>query len=278
MAEAATLSGRNGGAQPGERAARGRAEWAGGGGALAVEGLSHSFGKRKALDEVELRDRARQLHRAARPERRRQDHAVQPDHPALQQPQRQHPDLGTDVRARPSRALAALGVVFQQRTIDLDLTVMQNLRYAAGLQGLPRAARAAARRGRARALRAERARRRQGPRAVRRPAAPGRDRRALFTGRSSAARRADRRPRHRLAPGDPRARARASAPGAARRAVGDPSDRRGGAEDQVIVLPSGPHPGARRRRRICAEAKAATCAARSPSSPRRRHERGPGPR
>ena len=70
--------------------------------ALEVEGLSHSFGQRKALDEVELRDRARQLHRAARPERRRQDHAVQPDHPALQQPQRQHPDL------RHRRARAAL--------------------------------------------------------------------------------------------------------------------------------------------------------------------------
>ena len=47
--------------------------------------------------------------------------------------------FGVDVRARPSRALAALGVVFQQRTIDLDLSVMQNLLYAAGLQGLARA-------------------------------------------------------------------------------------------------------------------------------------------
>ena len=37
-----------------------------------------------------------------------------------------------------SRALAPLGVVFQQPTLDLDLTVKQNLRYFAALRGLGR--------------------------------------------------------------------------------------------------------------------------------------------
>src|SRR3990172_8804296 len=37
-----------------------------------------------------------------------------------------------------SRALAPLGVVFQQPTLDLDLTVKQNLRYFAALRGLKR--------------------------------------------------------------------------------------------------------------------------------------------
>jgi ABC-2 type transport system ATP-binding protein len=37
-----------------------------------------------------------------------------------------------------ARALAPLGVVFQQPTLDLDLTVKQNLRYFAALRGLPR--------------------------------------------------------------------------------------------------------------------------------------------
>ena len=37
------------------------------------------------------------------------------------------------------RALEPLGVVFQQPTLDLDLTVRQNLRYFAALRGLPRA-------------------------------------------------------------------------------------------------------------------------------------------
>ena len=37
------------------------------------------------------------------------------------------------------KALEPLGVVFQQPTLDLDLTVRQNLRYFAALRGLPRA-------------------------------------------------------------------------------------------------------------------------------------------
>jgi len=37
---------------------------------------------------------------------------------------------------RPGQALARLGVVFQQSTLDLDLTVGQNLRYAAALHGI----------------------------------------------------------------------------------------------------------------------------------------------
>ena len=43
---------------------------------------------------------------------------------------------GFDLRKRSSQALARLGVVFQQPTLDLDLSVMQNLRYHAALHGL----------------------------------------------------------------------------------------------------------------------------------------------
>lgn len=45
---------------------------------------------------------------------------------------------GHDLKDAPRRALAALGVVFQQPTLDLDLTVRQNLMYFAALHGLPR--------------------------------------------------------------------------------------------------------------------------------------------
>ncbi len=49
---------------------------------------------------------------------------------------------GHDVRRTPGEALQRLGVVFQQRTLDLDLTVMQNLLYHAALHGFtPREAR-----------------------------------------------------------------------------------------------------------------------------------------
>jgi ABC-2 type transport system ATP-binding protein len=43
---------------------------------------------------------------------------------------------GFDLRATPTRALRRMGVVFQQPTLDLDLTVRQNLGYFASLQGL----------------------------------------------------------------------------------------------------------------------------------------------
>ncbi|GAW85328.1 ABC-2 type transport system ATP-binding protein [Bathymodiolus platifrons methanotrophic gill symbiont] len=43
---------------------------------------------------------------------------------------------GFNIQKRPLKALAQLGVVFQQTTLDLDLTVQQNLRYHAALQGI----------------------------------------------------------------------------------------------------------------------------------------------
>ena len=45
---------------------------------------------------------------------------------------------GQDLKANPRRALARMGVVFQQSTLDLDLTVRQNLLYHAALHGLGR--------------------------------------------------------------------------------------------------------------------------------------------
>lgn len=43
---------------------------------------------------------------------------------------------GHDLAQNPRAALAQIGVVFQQQTLDLDMTVLQNLRYFAALQGL----------------------------------------------------------------------------------------------------------------------------------------------
>ncbi len=48
--------------------------------------------------------------------------------------------FGFDMRQHPAQALARIGVVFQQPTLDPDLTVMQNLRYHGGLHGLAPAA------------------------------------------------------------------------------------------------------------------------------------------
>jgi len=46
--------------------------------------------------------------------------------------------MGHDLRSQAPRALAHLGVVFQQPALDLDLSVRANLRFHADLHGLPR--------------------------------------------------------------------------------------------------------------------------------------------
>lgn len=45
---------------------------------------------------------------------------------------------GIDLQGNSCKALARLGVVFQQATLDLDLSVAQNLRYHAALHGMGR--------------------------------------------------------------------------------------------------------------------------------------------
>lgn len=50
---------------------------------------------------------------------------------------------GCDLRRQPGAALARLGVVFQSRALDADLTVRQNLAYHAALHGIGRRAAAA---------------------------------------------------------------------------------------------------------------------------------------
>lgn len=45
---------------------------------------------------------------------------------------------GFDARRSPGEALARLGVVFQTRALDTDLTLRQNLRYHAALHGIAR--------------------------------------------------------------------------------------------------------------------------------------------
>lgn len=44
--------------------------------------------------------------------------------------------FGEDLHRDPGAALSRLGIVFQQRTLDLDLTVTQNLHYQGALHGM----------------------------------------------------------------------------------------------------------------------------------------------
>jgi len=45
--------------------------------------------------------------------------------------------LGHDIRHRPTEALAGIGIVFQQATLDLDLSVLANLSFHTRLHGMP---------------------------------------------------------------------------------------------------------------------------------------------
>jgi ABC-2 type transport system ATP-binding protein len=45
--------------------------------------------------------------------------------------------FGNDLKKSPLSAMASMGIVFQQQTLDLDLTIRQNLKYFAALHGLP---------------------------------------------------------------------------------------------------------------------------------------------
>jgi ABC-2 type transport system ATP-binding protein len=107
--------------------------------ALEVSGLSHSFGQRKALDEVGFTIAPGSFTVLLGQNGAGKTTLFSLITRLYSNKSGSIRIFGIDVRARPSRALAALGVVFQQRTIDLDLTVMQNLLYAAGLQGIARA-------------------------------------------------------------------------------------------------------------------------------------------
>ncbi len=46
--------------------------------------------------------------------------------------------MGHDMRRDPAPALAMLGIVFQQPTLDLELSVTANLLFHAGIHGIPR--------------------------------------------------------------------------------------------------------------------------------------------
>jgi ABC-2 type transport system ATP-binding protein len=104
--------------------------------ALEVAGLSHSFGPRKALDGVSFAVPAGGFAVLLG-----QNGAGKTTLFSLVTRLYDHRSgavrvYGHEVRGEPAAALALMGVVFQQRTLDLDLSVRQNLRYHAALHGM----------------------------------------------------------------------------------------------------------------------------------------------
>jgi ABC-2 type transport system ATP-binding protein len=108
--------------------------------ALEVVGISHAFGPRKVLNEVSFSLKPGEFTALLGPNgagkttlfsliTRLYDHRSG----AIRV-------FGTALKDAPSRALSRMGIVFQQPTLDLDLTIEQNLLYHGSLHGLGRGA------------------------------------------------------------------------------------------------------------------------------------------
>src|SRR5258708_7930275 len=104
--------------------------------ALSIEGVSHCYGARKALDNVSVSVAPGRfvallgLNGAGKStlfSLVTRLFAIQTGRIRL---------FGHDVIRQPGEALRLLGVVFQPRTLDLDLSVLQNLTYHAALHGI----------------------------------------------------------------------------------------------------------------------------------------------
>ncbi len=105
---------------------------------LVVEGLSHTFGERHALRNVSF-----QVNRGERTMLLGLNGAGKTTLFSLITRLYNHRSgsiriFGWEIKHKPSEALARLGVVFQLPTLDLELSVAQNLYYHAALHGLPR--------------------------------------------------------------------------------------------------------------------------------------------
>jgi ABC-2 type transport system ATP-binding protein len=106
--------------------------------ALEVEHLAFAYGPRKALDDVSFRVRQGECAILLGPNGAGKTTLFSLITRLYDAPVGRIAIAGRSLRKDSCAALARLGVVFQQPTLDLDLTVVQNLRYFAALHGIGR--------------------------------------------------------------------------------------------------------------------------------------------
>jgi len=103
---------------------------------LSVRDLSFSYGSKQALDRVSFEIPSGAFCALLGPNGAGKSTLFGLLTRLFTTPQGEITVAGHDLRAAPRSALAEIGVVFQQSTLDLSLTVDRNLKYFAALQGL----------------------------------------------------------------------------------------------------------------------------------------------
>ncbi|MEL6958453.1 MAG: ABC transporter ATP-binding protein [Pseudomonadota bacterium] len=103
---------------------------------LEATGLTYSYGPKQALEDVSFSVRSGSFCALLGPNGAGKSTLFNLLTRLFVAPEGQIVIAGHDLRVSPRAALAELGIVFQQTTLDLDLTVQQNLSYFAALHGL----------------------------------------------------------------------------------------------------------------------------------------------
>jgi ABC-2 type transport system ATP-binding protein len=106
--------------------------------ALLVRGISHRFGAKLALDDVSLAVPRGAFVVLLGPNGAGKSTLFALVTRLYDSVSGEVRILGHDVRRHPTAALRQLGVVFQSRSLDSDLSLLQNLTYHASLHGISR--------------------------------------------------------------------------------------------------------------------------------------------
>jgi ABC-2 type transport system ATP-binding protein len=104
--------------------------------ALSIQGLSFSYSGKKALDQVDFDIQSGECTVLLGPNGAGKSTLFALITRLYDARSGRIQLCGYDIKKQTGKALARLGVVFQQSTLDMDLTVMQNLGYHAALHGM----------------------------------------------------------------------------------------------------------------------------------------------
>ncbi|MCK5897613.1 MAG: ATP-binding cassette domain-containing protein [Methylococcales bacterium] len=106
--------------------------------ALTVENLSFAYGKKKALNHINFTLQSGECTVLLGPNGAGKSTLFSLITRLYDTHQGQIHLCGFDIKKQSRQALMRLGVVYQQTTLDIDLTVLQNLRYHLALHGISR--------------------------------------------------------------------------------------------------------------------------------------------